>query len=195
MTIQDLQWPTGWKRTPPRQRKSDARFDFRDPNTGRWVPITDERAEAMLRAELRQLGARRVHISMDRYGGDPGTAVYFRLNDEPLVLARDHYDTTAANMRSIALVVDGMRKITRHGGSAIRDKAFVGFVALPPRRSCWEVLGVQRGASREEIDRAYRTKALRLHPDHGGSDAAMAELNAARDEALKALETLERSSS
>lgn len=37
-----------------------------------------------------------------------------------------------------------------------------------------------------DIKRAYRTEALRVHPDHGGSHAAMVTLNAAYELALAA---------
>jgi DnaJ-class molecular chaperone len=77
-----------------------------------------------------------------------------------------------------------MRQLERHGGGAIMDRAFTGFVALPAPKSCWETLGVMEGASRDEINRAYRVKAKEAHPDNGGSNNAMAELNKARDEAL-----------
>ncbi len=42
-------------------------------------------------------------------------------------------------------------------------------------------LGVGIGASREEIERAYRTKMKTAHPDHGGSVERAAALNQARD--------------
>jgi DnaJ domain len=46
------------------------------------------------------------------------------------------------------------------------------------------VLGVQPGASRAEIRRAYRRRALETHPDVAGTHATadMAALNHARDE-------------
>ncbi|WP_457797009.1 J domain-containing protein [Methylocystis sp. S23] len=43
------------------------------------------------------------------------------------------------------------------------------------------VLGVGAGASRREIERAYRSQMKRAHPDHGGSVERAAALNAARD--------------
>jgi molecular chaperone DnaJ len=50
------------------------------------------------------------------------------------------------------------------------------------------VLGVQPGATRSEIRRAYRRRALEIHPDVAATDttADMAALNQARDELLGA---------
>jgi hypothetical protein len=50
----------------------------------------------------------------------------------------------------------------------------------PEARAC-ATLGVRLGASKAEIERAYRTKMKRAHPDHGGSVARAAALNQARD--------------
>jgi len=46
------------------------------------------------------------------------------------------------------------------------------------RRDPYAILGVPRGATREEVGRAYRDLAKRTHPDIGGvTPAAMEELN------------------
>ncbi len=47
------------------------------------------------------------------------------------------------------------------------------------------MIGVEEGAPRVDIERAFRNHAKKVHPDGGGNDHAMAELNAARDQALK----------
>lgn len=47
------------------------------------------------------------------------------------------------------------------------------------KKSHYEVLGVDKGAKPEEVKKAYRRKAERAHPDKGGSDEEMAEVNQA----------------
>jgi hypothetical protein len=44
-----------------------------------------------------------------------------------------------------------------------------------------KLLGVEAGAEREEIIAAHRRLTALVHPDIGGSNAAMQEANAARD--------------
>ncbi len=68
------------------------------------------------------------------------------------------------------------------------QQAFRGFVALPPpsaKRRWRDVIGVVANATPDEVKAAYRDKARDLHPDNGGSDVGMAELNAAYDEFKK----------
>jgi hypothetical protein len=59
----------------------------------------------------------------------------------------------------------------------------------PPRPStvdCWRVLGLSSaGATKDQVEKAFKTKARAAHPDMGGSHEAMVELNAARTQALR----------
>lgn len=50
-----------------------------------------------------------------------------------------------------------------------------------------KLLGVEAGAGREEIILAHRRLVTLVHPDKGGSTAAMQEANAARDLLLEEL--------
>lgn len=194
MTVEafPLHWPEGWPRTPSYKQHA-SRFT----QVG-WT------AMQTLRDELRRLGATNVVISSNvplRQDGipyadaarrkipDPGVAVYFRLKGRPMVMARDAYWTPWENMRSVAATVEAMRALERHGGAFMMERAFSGFTALPspgPSVRPWrEVLGVSGPGTREAIDVAYRAAARRAHPDAGGSNEAMAEVNAARDQALR----------
>lgn len=50
-------------------------------------------------------------------------------------------------------------------------------------RAWWEVLGVRQTCTWPEAQRAYRSAALKAHPDKGGSKDKMQELNVAKDNA------------
>lgn len=66
---------------------------------------------------------------------------------------------------------------------------FAGAPRLSPGRAAEDraraLLGVPPGADAETIRAAHRRLAASAHPDRGGSDAAMQELNAARDLLLR----------
>lgn len=49
------------------------------------------------------------------------------------------------------------------------------------RRDYYWVLGVSEDASKDDLDRAYRTEARKRHPDGGGSEEEMKSLNEAHD--------------
>lgn len=178
-----LDWPAGWKRTA-----SPKRAPFK---------VSPAQAERDLLAELRMMGAKRVIISTNRRVNrdgsfsaarqlvyDPGVAVYFTRGARDVVLACDQYHEIHANLRAIGKTIEALRGIERWGASDMLERAFTGFEALPAPEQWWQVLGVPAAATREEINRAWREAARRAHPDQGGSDAAMARVNAARDRGL-----------
>jgi hypothetical protein len=87
----------------------------------------------------------------------------------------------------------GARKAGASGGVADGESGRFGHRApsdlaaaiANPRAQACATLGVRLGASRAEIERAYRTQMKRAHPDHGGSVARAAALNTARDLLLR----------
>ena len=118
---------------------------------------------------------------------DPGVAAWFHWDGMQVCIPVDRYATVEANLQAIHHILEARRTELRHGTLALVRATFQGFRALPAPagRSCWEVLGLNPGAKREHIEASYRLLAKQRHPDAGGSADAMAELNAARDAALK----------
>lgn len=116
---------------------------------------------------------------------DPGVAFFFELDGKPHLLACDRWDSIAGNIAAIAAHIDALRGQERWGVATLHE-AFAGHVALPAPEQWWQVLGLSASAPVDLIQRRYRELARSAHPDTGGSEAAMARLNAARDEGLKA---------
>jgi hypothetical protein len=116
------------------------------------------------------------------------------------VMAQDDYWDVAANFRSLALAIEAMRQLERHGGGVMMERAFSGFTALPapegtaPKRPWWKVFNysddpdARADLSAEEVEARFKTLARRRHPDvDGGSVELMSELNVAREDAIREL--------
>ncbi len=74
------------------------------------------------------------------------------------------------------------------GWRATDDQRRDAGTADAPRRAgamskdeAYEVLGLQKGASREEVVRSHRSLMKKLHPDHGGTTDLAARVNEAKD--------------
>lgn len=129
---------------------------------------------------------------------DPAVALWWTMNvpdkpiDELRVLACDRYPHAADNLHAIVLTLTGLRAFERYG-TYTREQAIEGArLALPPPtlvdgEPWWDVLGVDPLWPLEAIEALWRTKAEKAHPDRGGSPDQMARLNAAMDEARKAI--------
>lgn len=183
-----LAWPHGRPRTAGVYRKEGS---FK----AKGARINVDAAFARIQYELDRIGGRNALVSsnlelrvdgrprMDRAApGDPGVCLYFDLNGKPYALACDAYWSVPQNLAAIAAHLEATRAIERHG-VATAAEMFSAFVALPPPKQWWEILGVDSRATDAEIEAAYRSRARASHPDRGGTDAAMAELNRARDDA------------
>lgn len=197
LTICPLAWPDGWPRTPPADRHSGDGHFLNRRVRGRLPAWTFGTARDALAIELDHLGARNVSLCINialgadgrpleaAAGEDPGVAIYFEMDGIMLVIACDRHGRAESNMQAIVRTLDTLRQLERQGGRAMLDRALAGFRAPGGPRTCWTVLGLSAGATLVDIQRAYHAKARQAHPDSGGSDAAMAELNRARDEAIR----------
>lgn len=122
---------------------------------------------------------------------DTGVAIWFDWEGSQRCIAVDRYLKVEDNLQAIHHILEARRTEMRHGGLHIVRQTFKGFVALPAPEGAkpWrEVLGLTHAnVSKEDIDRSYRDRAQKAHPDAGGSAEAMQLLNRARQEAKAAI--------
>lgn len=190
-----LAWPDGWPRTRVADRKHGYK-QFQRP-CGSW---TFPAARDALIAEIWMHGPARVVLSSNFQPGprgplagkrrpdDEAIAIYFdRAGGRDYAMACDRYHDAEGNMRSLTLALEAMRQLDRHGGGVMLERAFQGFLALSPPKKAHEILGVTANANAPQVREAWRKAIAITHPDQGGSQAAAAELNAARDQMLRGL--------
>lgn len=199
-----LTWPAGKPRTQPGRRKPG-------PFTSYGKPIGMEVAYERVQAELDRLGGRYGLVSSDieltvsgrpradrKAPSDPGVCLYFTLDGKPFAMGCDAFASVQQNLAAIAGHIEATRRIARYG-VATAAESLQAFQALPPpgpREKPWrEVLGfspvfhegLSMAEARQVVLSRYRERAKGLHPDQGGGTQDMADLNAARDGALKEL--------
>jgi len=118
---------------------------------------------------------------------DAGVSVWFTWDGLQVCIAVDRYSSVEGNLQAIHHIIEARRVELRHGTLALVRATFQGFLALPASiaRDWWVVLGVSKDASPEQIKAAYRKKSADHHPDKGGSEAAMTEVNLAYQEATR----------
>lgn len=193
-----LQWPAGRKRTD-RWSREQARFDVTFARArdnilaevkllagGRWRP--DPMTVISSNVALRRDG---LPLANQRNPEDPGVSVFFLYKKRQMCFSCDRWQKVEHNMQAIAKTIEALRGVARWGTGDMLEAAFTGFTALPPPsaaapRDWWEVLGVPRHATRDEVRAAYRKLASIHHPDRGGDAAMMAAINAAHDSGLAA---------
>lgn len=193
-----LSWPSGWQQTPAAKRRP-AYFKTHQ----QWITL----AAAMKRVldQLRRFGyADTEHIIIStnlrpRLDGWPssgqkepeevGVAVYWKhkTDAQHKVMAVDGYQTVADNLAAVAATLEALRAVERHGGAIILDRAFQGFTSLPSPNDWRHVLGFDQTPTLAQARERYRALAMTAHPDQGGSEARMAELNGAWESAQREL--------
>ena len=136
--------------------------------------ITDDNVIISSNLMLRQNGLPR---SGQPEPKDPGIAVYWKRKGKQEVMAADRYDRVADNLGAIAATLEALRSIDRHGGAQILDRAFTGFLELPAPQDWRHVLGFKETPTFIEAQSRFYKLAQTAHPDKGGSESRMKELN------------------
>lgn len=187
-----LHWPSGFPRAQRRERGqfkttlAGALKNVED-SLRRFASDSGKKIEGLVISSNVTLGIQRPP--------DPGVAVWFVWDGLQVCIPVDRYEYVEANLQAIHHIIEARRVELRHGTLALVRASFTGFKALPAPgntsgRSWRDVLAV----SAEESDLAkvkdkYRKLSAVHHPDKGGDEAAMSELNWAWAQAQEALAT------
>lgn len=179
-----LNWPTDEPRTPEAQRRTKSQFN-----------MSFDRGLRLIEAELVRFRAMDVVLTHNdnrrSKPRDAAASLFFKLGARDISICCDIYYDVQDNVRAIGKIVEAMRTIERFGGQHLSQKSFTGFVALPPPKDCWKILGISKSVGealsakmrKEFVSDAFRDRVKEGH----GTGADMAILVDARDEALKQL--------
>jgi DnaJ domain len=146
------------------------------------------------RGQVSRVRSNFIEMTLDHDSGAmSGTIVAGRLNGTPLdTLERSvlvgllaEFDEESRNL--LAAYLDrrhpGWREDSEDGAAAgRRGPARSGNMS---EEEAYQILGLQPGASADEIGRAHRSLMMKLHPDQGGSTYLAARVNEAKDVLLR----------
>jgi hypothetical protein len=92
-----------------------------------------------------------------------------------MVMARDGFSSVAGNLRSLAMAIEGLRQLERHGGSLVLERAFEGFRAIAPPGSpgakCWTSSPIGPALYRAKA-RTLASRRRRQRHAHGRTQCA-----------------------
>lgn len=185
-----LEWPPGFPRVKYRERgqfKTTLPGALKNVHDSlrRFASDSGKKLEGLVISSNYSLGVENP--------ADPGVSVWFTWDGLQVCIPVDRYNSVAANLQAIHHVIEARRVELRHGTLALVRASFTGFAALPapnasnraPWRAVLEFAGDARPTA-EDIAARYKDLARARHPDiPGGSHEAMAQLNEARDAALR----------
>lgn len=197
-----LVWPAGWARTErprPASFKVTSFSRVRDGvlrNVEMIGAVAGVAADIVLSSNV-PLGSHGLPLSGAPEPRDPGVAVYWTelrpgRPPRPREIACDRWRKVLHNLHAIELTLESMRGISRWGSTAISERAFAGFAALPPAATGDWRATFPGCHTMDEVRLAYRKLAAELHPDvnEGRGVAAMQAVteayNAAKAELLAA---------
>ena len=179
-----LQWPAGWPRTATPQKgsyKTSLAGSINNLRTEISRLCGTEAAKTLILSSNATLG--------NENPKDRGVVAYVTWDGQQIAIPCDRWQSLEHNVQAIALTIEAMRAIERHGAKHMIKAMFSGFTALPAPRAWRDILGISTSANLLHAESAYKSLAKKFHPDQQhGSTAMMQELNAAIAQARKELQ-------
>lgn len=185
-----LAWPAGWPRTASPQKgayRTSLAGALKNLKTQVGLLCGNAAAASLVLSSNVTLGRENPR--------DPGVVAFFLWDKQAISIPCDRWLLVEANVQAIALTIEAMRAMDRHGAKHMIRAMFQGFTALPAatagQRHWRTVLGFPDAVrpSSDLVRARHRELAKMAHSDVGGTDEAMAAINAARDQALAEIGT------
>lgn len=213
-----LKWPQQKSRTPQQGRKigrfsqASGRYGGRKPltltdacgrlsqeieawtNVGKSYRINPDRV--VITSDLASIRGDGMPCAKQGNPADPGIAIYFSLDGEPLILAIDTFTTIEQNIAGAAFALDKLRALDRHGISMLQGDLIVR-LQLPAAgqtkiaagaatpEQWWQVLQVLPSAPLTVAEASYR----KLSKQSMGNQGQQLRLNLAIECAREYLAT------
>lgn len=188
-------WPEEFERTPPEDRepysggfqvtRSEAFQNVLD-ELARWDKVTDVQLDSGAEHQKRNPNKPYARASFD----DPGVIIRFTKDGKEMAAACDRWDNPRDNAQDLYHYLNETRKQELRGtvtAESEYEKLRLpsgdeeATAADPPAHV---VLGVDRDASEEEIQEAFRERAKETHSDTGGSTEAFKRVKRAKEAML-----------
>lgn len=150
---------------------------------------------------MTEIGATSLHLNQDIIEGS--AQVVFDRDGRRYIVDGTKFDNAADNLRAcyhtiriLWRALSELGTIKQDMASTEFDRIFGGFLATPDdtamlltdgATSWWDVLGVERDASKAAIANAFRALSKIHHPDVGGSPDDFRKLRKAYDQAMAQL--------
>lgn len=133
---------------------------------------------------FRKWGIEEYRIPRNERGNVGPATVLFYVNDQKQALTCSRFYEYRDNLRAIYLILDSLRLAQERG--ILSELARAAVAMLGPGqtavRSWYEVLDVSPRADPDVVKASFQALARKRHPDAGGSNEAMTELNRAYEE-------------
>lgn len=147
---------------------------------------------------MRKIEATSLKIAMDEFSGE--VEVIFDRDGKRYTKKCSKWEHSLDNLRAIQLSIEYLYRAVEIYGieskeefNTLFNSTFIGIEATPDdsvfklgnETNWWEVLGVSKAATREDIRNGYKAMARIHHPDMGGTEDQFKKVRAAYEEAIK----------
>lgn len=166
----------------------------------RYFKVQEPAIMRDLVATMKRMGATNLNIPVNHLKPEIKATIVFDRKGKRYEFTCSKYGHRLDNMRAAQLAIDYLWKALEAYGVSSSSKTFDdafgqvfgGFEPEPDSSTLkitagewWDILGVDRSATADDIKTAWRAMARRLHPDVGGDAEQFKRLNDAYQKAMK----------